>query len=374
MEFGDLISQKKEIYETILEYIDKGDHKELIENLEKFHIHEDRNQFIVFLRLISKISKNHHRDTLFFDKFEQIFLFFSIQIKEIFSNFEIFKIFKNNPRILLLLIKHNILILDKSLISTLLQHNNNYRYYFYSEIKSVIDTEQSQEIEQELLAVNSNIFDSFDEKCKLGENHSYICSLIRNDNVKEFVSYVNQKCINLRTRKIKHSIFETNPFFKNSSPSLIEYATFFGSIQIFNYMRMNKVELSSSLWIYAIHSNNAEMIHLLEQYHVKPIDSSYEDCFKEAVKCHHNSVANYILNNFIQKDVSNASISFSLQFHNFEFLDEIKDTHSFFNLACKYDYVDIVKFIFNSNKSFGQSLTAISNKCENFMMFLLSLF
>ena len=57
---------------------------------------------------------------------------------------------------------------------------------------------------------------------------------------------------------IKPSIFEINKY-------LIEYAAFFGSIRIFQYLRFNNIELQPSLWFYAIHSNNTEMIHLLER-------------------------------------------------------------------------------------------------------------
>ena len=31
---------------------------------------------------------------------------------------------------------------------------------------------------------------------------------------------------------------------------------------------MNEVDLTSSLWLYAIHSNNAELIHMLETNNV----------------------------------------------------------------------------------------------------------
>ena len=81
--------------------------------------------------------------------------------------------------------------------------------------------------------------------------------------------------------KIEQSIYETNSFLlKNSieNPekqmykylnhkrlkikneiSLIEYAAFYGSIQIFQYLRMNNASLNKSLWLYAIHGQNAEI-------------------------------------------------------------------------------------------------------------------
>ena len=77
----------------------------------------------------------------------------------------------------------------------------------------------------------------------MGENESYICKVIRDDNVVEFITYVNQNSISLNSN-IRTSIYETNSFLlKAYNLSLIEYAAFFGSIQIFQYLQMNGVIL-----------------------------------------------------------------------------------------------------------------------------------
>lgn len=91
------------------------------------------------------------------------------------------------------------------------------------------------------------------KKCQIGENDSYLCQLIRDDLVDDFIVYINKNNLSL-FRKIEPSIFETNLFLIQKKPSLIEYATFYGSVQIFQYLRFSEVELDSSLWFYAIHS------------------------------------------------------------------------------------------------------------------------
>lgn len=70
-----------------------------------------------------------------------------------------------------------------------------------------------------------------------------------------------------------------------------DYTSFFGSIQI-----DKNVELTSSLWLYGIHSDNSEIISLLEEKCPKP--KLFKDCLIEAVKCHHNNMANYLQNNY----------------------------------------------------------------------------
>ena len=71
-------------------------------------------------------------------------------------------------------------------------------------------------------------------KRKSGENDTYICQLIQKDDIDNFISYISQNDILLNS-EITESIFETNRFLLKKKPSIIEYASFFGSIQIFKY-------------------------------------------------------------------------------------------------------------------------------------------
>lgn len=164
--------------------------------------------------------------------------------------------------------------------------------------------------------------DNFYENRKIGENESKICELIRKDLIDNFITYVEHENYILNST-IPHSNYE-------STTTLIEYAVFFGSNQIFKYLFKNGVTLTSSLWGYAIHSNNPETIHLLEENDIKA--ESYSQIFNEAIKCHHIEVANYIMNNYLDKESKdeekevkndeNDSLSSSLKSYNFAFLQE----------------------------------------------------
>ena len=119
---------------------------------------------------------------------------------------------------------------------------------------------------------------------------------------------------------------------------------FFGLIQIFNHLRFEGVELTPSLWPLAIHGQNAEMIHFLEDNHSKLDDRSCKQVFYESVKCHHNNIVNYFTNNFMQnvKENSHYTINQCLKYYNFTFLNnEFTGESSFCNL-CKYDYCEFV--------------------------------
>ena len=106
--------------------------------------------------------------------------------------------------------------------------------------------------------------------------------------------------------------------------------------------------LSPSLWLFAVHSNNLNVIHLLEDNDVKPVDDDYEKCFEEAIKCHHNSIALYILNNKLsQKSVDNL-IDYSIRYGNFKLLtsSEIIDhIHFIFIKLIENGYLNLIKFL-----------------------------
>ena len=194
--------------------------------------------------------------------------------------------------------------------------------------------EWKEEIEKELP-------ENFYENRKIGENENKICQLIRKDLIKEFIAYINQNNISLNIN-IEPSIFETNLFLieksieaeesnrfnsrEHKQISLIKYAAFFGSIQIFNYLVSNKVSMSFDLWFYAIHGQNAEIIHQIEEQN-NFYPGFEKKLIKEAIKFNHNDMVNYFINNCPQNETKNDLISNdnyntvkSLEYYNFAFI------------------------------------------------------
>ena len=294
------------IQEIILEYLEKSENQELIfqnfiKYLEDQKILEDQYDTLEILNMLLKISNNHHRTMNFFSKIERILKLFQTTLQK-FSYYSIFNIFKSNKRILLFLFKEKILIPDKSIYKIITKRkyiSMNYPKYFFIEFKPFFNTEKVQELDSKII---QNDLELFKQKRKIGENDSFLCSLIQKDSIDEFVTFSTKTNLKFSTTTIENSIYETNSFLlKNKRSTLIEYAAFFGSIQIFKFLRMNGVKLTSSLWLYAIHSNSAELIHILEENHVEMEDKSYQLYFIEAIKCHHIDISNYIKNNFLNE-------------------------------------------------------------------------
>ena len=183
----------------------------------------------------------------------------------------------------------------------------------------------------------------------VGENENEICKLIQKDDVENFIIYMNKNSISFDA-SIKQSIYETNPFLFDFDDdiswkrlTLIIYAAFYASIQIFQYLISNGAELGRKICNSAIHGKNAEIFHILEEKNALSDEFITEDCLTEAIKCHHNEFAKYIINNYISKD--NDYTEKGLKFYNFEFVNAIDKSLLF--ILSEYDYFILFDMLLN---------------------------
>ena len=341
-----ILEELKVLQSNILSFIDYEETYDdekfqyLQEIFDDQKIKSDDKKLKLLLHLLLKISNNHHRGVQFFSKIEKILLFFKYEITKFLTNSQIFDIFKSNKRFLLFLMEEKVFTLENNFVKKMYYRpfsNLNYIEYFGPEISKMENQDDDK------------FDDDFFRKRKIGENDNYICELIREDNIDEFISFVNQANYSVNTI-IPPSIFETNRFLllSNNKTKLIDYAAFYGSIHIFQYLKMNGADMNSNLWIYAVHSGSAEMIHILED--CKNIYCQYNDYFKEAIKCHNNNIADYIQNNFSINDFNSKIIINTLKCYNFEFI-QCEFIYKYFNYLCKYDYYYLAKCILQRYES-----------------------
>ena len=128
---------------------------------------------------------------------------------------------------------------------------------------------------------------------------------------------------------------------KNNETTLIEYAAFFGAIQIFKYLYMNGVKLTPSLWYYVIHGRNLELIQFLEDNKINP---NFKKVFNESIKCHHNEIANYILDNFTDDFFYHSNMKY-LKYFNFEFVHNDYYPIHIFCILCKYNQTTLLELL-----------------------------
>ena len=269
MNIQEYLKEMKNIQNHLLIFLDEDNDKEnyekLIDKLNEIQIHDDQHKLKALFHLITKISNNHHRLPNFFNKIDQILQIFLDDIKNYYSNTEIFHIFKSNKRILLFLIEQKIIYFDEYIIKkiTTTPKYIKYKYpqYFSPEIKPFINEKWFPKKEENQVEIPPSNFgknlpklkekeeenwidvmkekelpEDFYEARKKGENDSYICELIQTDSVEEFIKHVTRNNYSLDSQ-IVPSIYETNLLLIkqaiSNNLSLIEYAAFYGSIQIF---------------------------------------------------------------------------------------------------------------------------------------------
>ena len=268
MNIQQYFDKMKKIQDKILDFIDnEGNYEGNLQILEDFFddikIRDNQYDIKLIMHIINEISKFHFRGGNFFSKIERILQYFKNEITTHYSSLELMTIFEDNKRIALFFLKEKIIIVGDVI------HTINFNFFRperdnYYNLLSKRNTLPKKESDEES-------YKQFDEKRMIGENDTYICSLIRNDMVEEFIIYVNKTNLSCKSN-IECSVFETNSLLHGKNVSLIEYASFYGSLQIFQYLRMNNAILTPSLWYYAIHGKNAEIIHLLEEDHIIPQD------------------------------------------------------------------------------------------------------
>ncbi|KAK8837372.1 hypothetical protein M9Y10_036805 [Tritrichomonas musculus] len=355
MDYAQYIEQKKKLQSLLLNFVENKeeaseDYNLLIEEIRKQLNMEDGNDLREFLHLISNVTYYHHRQQGFIEKIEQIINYFKNDIRQILSNSRIYDIFKDNKMMLLILFRNNLLSVNQDFIYRI-RNNDEENLFFYPEIKMFGKGEYwIARIEKKLLEYDPNIFLNFEKNRQKGENENFIAELIRKDLIKEFVEYYNTAFLTPFS-EVKWSMFETNNFLMRKKMSIIEYACFYGSTKIFLFLlsKVNGIQIYESLWLCAIHSFNSQMIHIVEQK-CQIRDNEYEDVFNEAIKCHHNDIALYILNNYIDEKSMKKSNSIIYQFQNYLFFPSQiikKNIDDFCNL-CKYDYYKLVEIYINA--------------------------
>lgn len=353
MSIREYLEQKRNVQSIIQEYLNSNETK-------PEQLFQISNKFIdlrEICHLLIVISNYKYHNTNIFKKIEEIILYLKNDITSAFSNADIYSIFQNCKQILLILFANDIITMDKAIINIILNKSDKngtlHKHFFYPEIKDFLAEDESEEIKKQLYEIDPDIFINFNEKRQKGENDSILCSLIRDDSINEFVLYTTEKNI-LLSSNITPSIFETNSLLlKKKIISLIEYAAFYGSIKIIQYLKRKGVDLMQSMWIYAIHSNDIRLIHFFEDRQFFPDENMIFKLIKESIKCHNDNFSDYFINNYLCCDndlVHDHVIQDCMHYNNYLYLPDDFKTKLLFFYSCKYNYLDIVKILLN-NKS-----------------------
>lgn len=261
------------------------DQKNDISKLISPIFYSTKELLILFLQLTQGFLINDHDD---FDFYFSILEFLIPKIKEFLTSNEIYSIYhKTFNHILLWYYEHDLLNIET--IITVSKNDTELFQYFIKEIKEHDEVAYESIFNKYNEVCQFTIAPNFEEKRKSRMNDSLIAKVIQEDNIYDFQNIISSTNLDINS-EIPYSIFESCVAvnYSNDMPTLIEFASFFGSIKIFKFLLMQNARISSNIWDYAIHGNNYDIIHLLEDHHVK-----YLYCVQGAIRYYRYDLFEY---------------------------------------------------------------------------------
>ena len=140
----------------------------------------------------------------------------------------------------------------------------------------------------------------------------------------------------------------------NKETTIIEYAAFFGAIQIFSYLLSKGANLTERIWLYAIHSDSIELINFIQNNCSYVIPYSYIDCIKEAIACHHNQLFDHFLKlenkNKNDQEIFDIINSYVFNFFNYLCYQDNNNYQLLFFYACEFDHRTFLDLLINEKK------------------------
>ncbi|OHS92885.1 hypothetical protein TRFO_12270 [Tritrichomonas foetus] len=268
----------------------------------------------IYFNFNEREEKIPKRQGIFFTILKELIEKFSL--KESFHPSTLFFIFKANKHLTLFLLEEK--IIDISFIEVEISCNKirDIFLFFLPEIKKANPTLYSRQMKRFNLKedfINSLYFQSnyegnqnsncFEPKYanrsvfNIRERiHSQekIAQLIRSDNINDFIEHISKMDGFDLNSTIEPSFLENNSDInnpKNKRINLLEYSMAFGSINIFRYLWMNKVEYSKESLNYSIIGGNFEIIHILEEESKFIFD---EECYNKSWKYFRLEINEYL--------------------------------------------------------------------------------
>ena len=158
----------------------------------------------------------------------------------------------------------------------------SYDFLNYLCLRGLLDTEQ---------IVNNEYMFSTAEEYESMYKEGTVASIIKNDDLESFTFKSSEP----RFEETKITLFD-------KELSLIEFAAFCGSVKCFKYMFLNistAEKHSEKISSFAVKGGSLEIIEICAQNEL-----SFSGCLKNAVKYHKNEIAQWIITNYGDKELT----------------------------------------------------------------------
>lgn len=312
---------KEENYQKLIDFINesqflkaKSSMSQLLRSINSFSLCRPRN-INIYCKLLTDIIES---------------------IKSFFKPSEICSLFDHN-RILLLF--YDAKFLPVHLIISKVYYIHDTRFiYFNQELK------RDESLRYEKIYKSYENLDGydddelFDKNRRIGFCNHELCSIIRDDNLEQFQSILSNSNEEILRNPIPafSIVYEKNQYlFGRRSITFLNYAAYYGSIQIFKFLWSHPNSNKSIDGIeYAIAGGNVEIFHIYEEYSKEceesneiSVDDDEEErkrkkdlkklylkkLLRASLFFHRNEIAEYIINNEIQDIDFEIDLQFDLE-------------------------------------------------------------
>ena len=294
--FQELLNQiTAESFPKVVEYIE--DHQEFF--------FKDRESALLFLWNTAFFTLHNFKH---FNLILDLIIHYSKEIKQAgIDEYDIIDINLNSTCNINYLYDHNIISIQSIFKKSI--HNSRYFVNFYPEIYEY-DQEYSEKLRDSILNDQDNdLFDkrivsfmklvvSDQEKHKENRSKNFNCSSlhqsIRDDDIDTFQKILSRNNYSINYH-FEYSFYERAQT-ENLTPSLIQVAAIYGSLNIFKFLFMqSEIQIEENLIDYAISGRNLEIIHLCETK--CPLERS----LTFSIASHQNELSEYIIERSSQK-------------------------------------------------------------------------
>ena len=349
----------------MIEYIDEGMNDAfltLFEYFEKFHIKNDYFMYYSILQLLSSFSLSRPANKNIINQIEDIIYCLNdkYDLITIFGKKMLYIIFRKNKVILLWLLQNHLIKLDDIIKKS---YRNDFLIYFYPEIYNYYFPNQIKcnKVQQKLINIlkhynlESTIELTFDlqkyiDKRENNQLEHNIINIIKDDNIELFIDLMERS--NFKLNKLLFSVYY------NQKYSVINLIFLYGSINIFKYLWMRKVDVNENSLKYIIASGNLEIIHLIEKN--SKFIMSLNDCILSSILYHRSDLFIYLNCMIPEKDHEKQKEGYITYLH-----DILSENNNIINSS--KDQIEISKIMsHNRNTNFIEEEFNYSIKSNNF--------
>lgn len=245
-----------------------------------------------FMKLITTIQTALFTHYSYYDLYEKLIEQLFPYIKKFFTSDEIYY-FSILNKIKLFFYKNGLINID-----TIIHKAKAFRtvsfifaYEIYQERREDFNYIFGSK-ESFLKEVNFPNFESFLEFRDKWTNNDPITISIREDDADKLREIISKNNLNYDL-EIPYSLFEDiSCFFKKKSmPKMIDYAAFYGSVNVFKYLLMNDSKITEKTLEFAVYGGSYEIIHILES-----AKCPYSDALEASIRVHNNELYDYFIN------------------------------------------------------------------------------